>query len=161
MIKRHSYKEQLERIKRYYKRLEQINKGIPPSKNGIPEVSFLDEFYAFFIFCRHLEDWIIQDRNINIPQKGKILRKFMQKNICLKVCTEICNGIKHVDPTKKRAEFDNVHNVTLKIKNGDWESIADNFYVLTNKGKKDAFELATECLNKWEEFIREHIEKKN
>jgi hypothetical protein len=159
MIRPYSYREQFERVKRYYERLKQINNGIPPCKDGVYEVSFLDEFYAFFVFCRHLEDWIKHDKSVNFHDKKNILRKLMDRNECLTICRDICNGIKHLEPFQYKGKFDNNQKVSLKIKNGKWESILVKHYVLTREGKKDAFELATECLNKWEEFIRENIEK--
>jgi len=61
--------EQWERVQRYYKRFQYIDKGMPKTKDDAHTFNFQDEAYAFFIFCYHLMDWIDKDKTIKLPKR--------------------------------------------------------------------------------------------
>jgi hypothetical protein len=161
MSKQRTWMEQWERVHRYYNRIEKLTKGIAPTRKNSPEFNFLDEFCAFFVFCYHLKDWIDNDTRLNLPRK--IADTFVNENECLEICGDICNGIKHLhlDFPKRfpPAKFEKEARVSLKIDAGKLVSIRAKIFVSTDKGIINAFDLATESMDKWREFIRQHIEK--
>ena len=161
MTKRGTWLEQWERVQRSYTRIKQLTEGITPTKKGSPEFNFKDEFCAFFIFCYHLKDWIDNDKTLSLP--NKLADKFVYKseNECLQMCGDICNGIKHLELTDPKreppAKFEKDARVSRRIEDGKYVSIKANLFISTDKGKHNAFDLATECVEKWKEFIDENI----
>jgi hypothetical protein len=142
------YQEQFERMKRSYERFKEINQG--KEHNQHSEYCH-DDMYSFFLNCYHLKDWIKNDESIELP-KGTV-EDFINKHDCMRLCADICNGIKHLNRENDRSGKDpkfggrhitfNVSESIIKIK----------FSILTKDGTIDAFELATECIQKWEKFI--------
>lgn len=162
MTKQGTWLEQWERVQRYYNRIKEITEGITPTSRGAPEFNFADEFYAFFIFCYHLKDWIDLDGTLKL--KGKIADKFVRKNECLKMCGDICNGIKHLKLHKSErmtAKFEKESKISYDIKNGMVESIKADIFISTDKVRINAFDLATDCMDRWKYFIKENIVSKN
>jgi len=148
------YQEQFERVKRWYARFREINQGKPHTH---PSDYYLDEVYAFFLNCYHLKDWIQNEDTIK-PPKGKV-EHFINQNKCMRVCADICHGIKHLKLQRSRSGENPKFGAkkfyldlgtsppTIKIK----------FSVVTTTGVIDAFDLASECIQKWEEFIKKNI----
>ena len=160
MTKQGTWLEQWERVKRYFMRFERINGGMPVTKNSAHEINFKDEVYAFFVFCHHLKDWIMSDKTVKINQKT--VADFVKGNDCLTLCASICSGIKHLK--RKSRKLPNVRigefgKVSYRIEEGKLKSIAVKFSISRNSEKVDAFELATECMDKWKKFIAQNIEK--
>lgn len=163
MKKQGTWLEQWERVQRYYKRFQCINNGMPVTKEESHTFNFQDEAYAFFVFCYHLMDWIDKDKTITLPKKVSA-REFVNQNKCLSVCRDIANGIKHLKQTAKRTikpRFEDDGRVSYNIKEGKLKSIGVKFWIITPGEKKNAFELATECMEKWREFIEKHAEKRS
>jgi len=74
-----SWKDQWERLERFYKRFEDIDKG---RIHNMESSNYEDEVYTFFIFCYHLKDWIKQDKKLNIQKKR--VERFIKRNECLR-----------------------------------------------------------------------------
>jgi len=162
MTKQGTWLEQWERVQRYYSLIEKFTKkGVPPANKDSPELNFLDQHYAFFIFCYHLKDWIDNDTTLNLTRKKA--DKFIKGNTHLEICGDICNGIKHLKRNEERIrrawqpEFEKKATVSRKIVEGKLVSKRWKAFVLTDIGKIDVFDLATECMDKWKEFIRQNI----
>ncbi|MCS7365552.1 MAG: hypothetical protein NDF54_08960 [archaeon GB-1867-035] len=155
MNHKQKYQEQLERLCRWYKRFELINQGVP---HMCSSDYYIDDIYAFFLNCYHLKDWIINDDGIQINKN--MVEHFINQNYCMKVCADICNGIKHLKLSRSRSgkqpEFESKH-FNLTINGKTFPIIAVKLHVETEKGKIDAFELAKECLEKWKDFIKTYI----
>ncbi len=149
------YEEQFERVKRWYQRVQAITFGLTHNKN----TDFLqDEVYAFFINCYHLKDWIKNDETLDDKIKGKV-ENFIHKDDDLKLCKDICHGLKHlklINPvTGKKPEFKG-RKFELEL-GGEESIIVVKYNIITSTGNKDAFLLATNCMKKWEEFIKKEI----
>ena len=155
------YEKQLARLHRWYERFKQIDQGMP---HRFPSEYYEDKVYAFFINCYHLKDWIINDDSIQINRKERkqLVENFINQNECMRICADICNGIKHLKLQRirsdKQPEFKSKH-YSLTLGGGVEPIISVKFYVETAKGKVDAFVLATECLRKWVEFIENNIKR--
>jgi hypothetical protein len=158
MIKENTFEEQFYRLKRWYQRLEMINNN--QIKNFNSTYHYEDEFYAFFLNCYHLKDWIKNDESI--ISKGDV-EDFINKNNCLRICADICNGQKHLKLHRTRSECipklgkRDLHFEYKKENPSTWSMIGMKFYIKTEIGIIDAFELASDCMEKWQEFIEKKI----
>jgi len=145
----------------YYKRFERINSGMPVTRNETHEINFRDEVYVFFVFCHNLKDWIMNDKKVKIDQKT--VADFVKNNECLTLSAAICTGIKHMKQKSRnlpKVRIDKLSKVSYRVEEGKLKSIAVKFSVSDDLGKVDAFELATNCVDKWREFIEENTEEK-
>jgi len=160
MTKLRKHQEQFERMKRWYERIKEIDEG---RLHNISSDHYHDEVYAFFINCYHLKDWILHDGTVKPPDKGKV-ENFINGNKCMCVCADICNGVKHLElkPTKDQRSHQDPkfggRKFSLSLGGGPEPIIKVKFSIKTKTGTIDAFELASECVQKWEEFIKENIE---
>lgn len=161
MRKEGTWLEMWERVQRYYERFRFINDGMPPSKEDAFTFNFQDEAFVFFVFCYHLMDWIDKDKTITLPKKVSA-REYVNQNECLSVCRDIANGIKHLKQSAtrtKKPRFEEEGRVSYNIKEGKLKRIGVKFWISTTKINKDAFEMATECMEKWKEFIDKYIDR--
>lgn len=153
------YQQQFERIKRFYELFEKIDKGI---RINFPLSYLEDVVYAFFIFCYQLKDWIKNDDTLPSNVKDKV-EDFVTENKCLGICGDICNGIKHLTLKPSRSgEYGEIKTkkVSVEYARGTSLNVKIKFNIFTKSPRAkpiDAFELATESLKKWEEFIKENI----
>ncbi len=149
-------------MKRWYKRIKEIDEGRSHDLSfiNLPPGYFYDEVYAFFINCYHLKDWILHDDTVKQEDKGKV-EDFMKKDGSMSLCRDICIGIKHFKqgsvPWSGRAPKFRGRKFSLSLKGGPEPIIGVKFSIETKKGTIDAFELASECVQKWEEFIKDNI----
>lgn len=159
MTKQAMWQEQWERVKRFYERFKQIDRG---KLHNMPSSNYEDEAYAFFVFCYHLKDWIIEDDLLSLVKRE--VERFVQSNECLSYCADICNGIKHLRLDKRRSDLAepgfHKRKVSLELAEGRQPSIGIKFELVTEAKTIDAFELATECVDKWREFIEQNITRK-
>lgn len=150
------YQQQLERVKRFYKRFKQIDEGIITER---PTSYLEDEVWAFFIFCYHLKDWIKNDDTLSSNIKDKV-EELINENECLGICGDLCNGIKHLILTKSRSEkYGKIgrKKVFAELAGGNSLKVRIEFEIPTLIKTHDAFELATECLEAWERFFNQNI----
>lgn len=144
------YLEQYRTMKRWYRRFEDIDKG--RSHNAASD-NYQDEVYAFFISCYHLKDWIANDAKSGI---SKILvEKFVQNDKYLKICGDICNGIKHLNLNNpKMGSGAKIGGRNFSLILGEEESVINVKYNIDVDGKTyDAFLVATEAVKLWENFL--------
>jgi len=153
MVKARKYQEQFDRLKRWYGRFEKIDQGRP---HTVASDYYIDEIYAFFINCYHLKDWIQNDETVRLPQ-GKI-EHFVHQNECMRVCKDICNGIKHLKRKSYSGGDPEFGPRKFSLDLGEPTTIIKVKYsIITKTGTIDAFQLASECLQRWKEFIKRNI----
>ena len=148
-----SYSEQMERLKRSYSRLVQIDKG---RKHDMHSENYRDELYTFFLNCHHLKDWLKNDSSFQAD--GRAVEDYINNNDDLKICADICNGHKHFslnNPRSTQSPTVGGQNINLKLGAGEPE-ISIKFVIDTTSGPRNGFELATNCLNLWETFIAQY-----
>ena len=162
MTKLRKHQEQFERMKRWYERIKKIDQGMPHNLSfiNLPSGYFYDEFYAFFVNCYHLRDWIENDDTVEPLTKRKV-KDFIEQNECMCICADICNSIKHLkrersDYSKKNPTFGG-REFSLSLGGEPEPIIKVKFSIETKTGTIDAFELASECIRKWGEFIKDNI----
>jgi len=156
------HQEQFERMKRWHECVKKIDQGEPHdlSFTNLPPGYFYDEVYAFFQNCYHLKDWIKNDDTVKLPEKG--VEDFINQSDCMRLCANICNGTKHLKLEDKRRRSDQYpdfrgQELSLSLGGGPEPIIGVKFSIETKKGTIDALELASECVRKWEEFIKDNI----
>jgi len=154
------HQEQFKRVRRWYERFESIKNGRIHDK---PSEFYEDDVYSFFMNCYHLKDWIRNDPTVaSVANK---VEEYINNNLDLKLCADLCNSLKHLclnenihpprsreDPRfgKKSALYDIAKN-----------SIKFNYTIDTLSGNRDAFDIATKCIEAWDKFYFDNNLKKN
>lgn len=154
MSSSYEYEEQYERVKRWYRRFEEINQG---TENYRTSEDCRDAVYAFFINCYHLKDWIKKDKSLalNEPEQKKV-EAWVEKETALNTCGDVCNGLKHLHFSPR---FLTRTGTVPKWKGSQMQLdlpqkiLKSKYEIETDRGTEDAFDLATECLEKWKKFI--------
>lgn len=145
-----SYREQLQRLQRNYRRLAEIDQG---RRHNMGCENYRDEVYSFFLNCHHLKDWLINDSGF--PGSRTDVENYINANQELQLCADICNAHKHLRLDSPRStENPRVggQKIDLELRAGE-AAIKIKFTIDTASGPLDAFELATRCLELWMEFI--------
>jgi hypothetical protein len=70
-----SYREQYERVKRWYGKFIALDQG---RAHDVPSENYLDEIYAFFMNCYHFKDWIKNDIRLHHPSSKRLSRTSIQ-----------------------------------------------------------------------------------
>lgn len=147
------YMEQFERMQRWYERFKKIDQGTSHERSS---EEYTDNVYAFFQNCYQLKDWIKNDDTVKLPKGFDIDKDFINKNRCMRLLADICNGTKHLrldnERSKESPEFYS-KNYSLAL-GGQKPVISVKWNIKTRTGNIDAFQLATECVQKWEEFVK-------
>ncbi len=143
-------KEQFDRINRWFNLLNDINNGIKHEKESN---YYQDIVYSFFQNCHHLKDWIVNDNNNNIP--NKIVEEYINANLELKICADLCNGSKHLFLKPQLARSDKNTNINKKAFSLALPSnvLSIKYFVISGSVEYDAFEIATKCVNLWKKFL--------
>jgi hypothetical protein len=146
------YRNQFERLLRSYKKLEEIDKTWNPNDLN----HYLDDIYCFFMNCYHLKDWLINDTKF--PASQDDIENFVNSNIELQICADICNSHKHFKLKRSRSNKNpKVHRVDSIFKiSGKGLQMGTKFIIETSTGILDTFDLATKCKNLWEDFISKY-----
>src|SRR2546422_7357586 len=80
------WREQYDRMLRWFERLHEP---------GIPDERRRDDYYAFFVICYHLKDWLQKDPLVPASVR-KSVEKFIDTSPSLRMCADITNGVKHL-----------------------------------------------------------------
>ena len=164
----------------FFKRVMRLCGQLQTGHNGVPlkpeymkyDINTVsDRVLTFFIFCHHIKDWIINDDLVD-PQVKEKVEPFIEANSCLKFfANNIANGIKHLKLKRKRSPAllirirSQRRIVSAKLsevkKINPLEDppvlIKDSASFETDQGRIEAFDLATECVDKWRKFIEDNI----
>ncbi len=148
-----SYIEQYKRMMRYYERFKKINDGKVHNENS---ENSRDDVYSFFIHGYHLKDWIKNDPESGID--SSTVESFVHGDLNLKICGDISNGAKHLILDRPKigegAEMQGSH---LSVYLGGQEPIIRVKYNIEADGRfYNAFDVATEAVNLWKEFLARH-----
>lgn len=153
MISRSTYLEQLTRVKRWYERFSQVDRG---RKHDMDAEFYQDEVYAFFLNCYHLKDWIEKDDSVGPEAKRKV-SKFIGTNEDLGLCRDICNGIKHLKLKNGPTPELRGRKLTVVVGGVRETTMSVKYNIETAGGSVDAFSLATRCVQAWEDFISHNL----
>lgn len=161
--------EQLARAQRWYVRFAEINSGRVHDRSS---EYYTDDVYAFFVACYHVKDWIKNDDQLALPNKRQIVESYVEGSDDLKLCADICNGIKHLklidrtgtpNPrTGKQPEFIKGEyglHIGGSLTFGSSPApeipttLSVRYTIDTAAGPLDAFGIATRCIEAWKQFF--------
>ena len=155
-----SYQDQLERARRWLKRLEDasshandINDPLPTEKHE----EYEDYLYAFFQNCWHLKDWILNDTGAPTALQEAVRKvKKQGATVTLMLCAGVANGSKHLrqarDP-RRRAKT--VGEIEVEIDPEGNSQTTYTYKVIDDYGNSyEAIELARQALEEWEMILR-------
>lgn len=98
----YKYPEQLNRVRRWYQRFQEISEGRLHDK---PSDFYQDEVYAYFMNCYHLKEWIKNDKGALPPEVN--IERFISNDPHMALCADICNGNKHLKLSDRPRSFEN------------------------------------------------------
>jgi hypothetical protein len=152
---------QFKRLGRWYERFKNINDDQILDKS---DEFYLDDVIAFFINCYHLKDWIKND-----PAATSVADKveaYINNNLELSLCADICTSMKHLEfnrnylPRSGGKVSWNKKDVKLKVGSGE-RIIATKYRLDTKLGPRDAFDIATKCIEAWDKFYSDNNLKRD
>jgi hypothetical protein len=164
----YKYKQIFSTTNCFYEKLERIHRKRPIEEQWETyRDTYMDNAFAFFIFCYHIKDWIKNDPAIDKTVKSAV-EDYINQNNCLMCCADIANGIKHFSLDKQRSvsrprvtSEEMIMRADGSNKKPGSEEYADvtvetNAYVLTDDGQREISELASECLKAWDAFFKQN-----
>src|SRR5439155_17755263 len=95
-----TYREQYNRMKRWYERFGTLDQG---RTHGVDSENYLDEIYAFFQNCYHLKDWIKNDMAV-APAIQQSVEGYINGSRPLRLAADICNSLKHLQNRGRSGE---------------------------------------------------------
>lgn len=150
--------KQLERAKRYLKRIEQIYAGVFCSKDYDKD-AYEDDVVSFFIHCYHVRDWIVHLNRLGINARD--VDAYINSHKALKICADLANGSKHCKITRTLRTGRQPHFGATGRRESTWisgggggEVVKSSYTILSGTEFIDALVLAKECIELWDEYVR-------
>jgi hypothetical protein len=156
------YEEQIGRALRYYGRFKRLNDGMVHDRMSD---EYIDDVYAFFQFCYHVKDYLVHDPGYTKHTDQQIEDK-VTNTPALAICADLCNGSKHLKLKKLRSGDQpklGRKDVTLHltdhiiIAGGPPKEASTKISIqveVEHKGQTlDAFQIATDAMDAWTQFI--------
>jgi hypothetical protein len=145
------WREQYDRLKRWQARL------LEPSPVDDRHV---DDYYAFFICCFHLKDWLGADPSLS-PTIGPAAEAWVSNVRYLRLCADLANASKHlVIDRKPRIDPD----IAMRAVHGAFQADAfqadafqvnDEVIVVAGGDIYEGRYIVQMCVLNWELFLRE------
>lgn len=153
--------EQVERTRRYLKRMRDIYNAVPylPDSRDY----YLDDVHSFFVHCYHVRDWILHLNRLGL--EAAAIDHFINAHEELRICADLCNGAKHCEREQRPKTGRQPHiaqwSFISNASNDDMRTTRGKFTILSNGRPFDALELAERCMALWDGFIADlaHISK--
>lgn len=148
------WREQYDRMKRWRARLDES--GEAEERRG-------DDFYAFFVCCYHLADWIKHDASVS--EEARAAASDFRNVGALALAGDVTNSFKHLERDRKPKADRGVHvSVLGRFSVGNLDDVAadqtwTDEYVVVVAGDQtweDAYAVADCCIVQWEGFLRRH-----
>jgi len=119
----------------------------------------VDDFYAFFIFCFHMKDWLKADSALN-REIGTAAEDLVKTNQWLGICADVANGSKPLKVGKPRVDSKaRVEKRTYGFDTAGFHKDAflsrDMIIVPASGTEWVAVEVAKRCVAAWERFLVE------
>lgn len=141
--------EQWLRVQSWYDRVAPIL-AAPPRPRAPSEARAADDVFAFFMNCYHLADWLQNDRADPHPEA----RAFVDRTEVLRVCRDLCNGLKHAVLDAKRPTTTYSRMTTTAEVTYHFPEPAVRWLIVVDDGdERDMSVVADECMTAWRGFI--------
>jgi len=133
-----TWREQYDRMLRWFERLHAA---------GEINEQRRDDFYAFFVTCFHLKDWLQNDPLVS-KSAGKKAEKLVNDKRSLQACADIANGVKHLVRTNKNlVRFDPDARLSIEPQG--------EIAIAALKKLWSADMVAGRCVAHWQHFLRQ------
>jgi hypothetical protein len=151
--------EQYERMLRSRDLLRRLSRGEVP---GADSNTNRDALYHFFMDAYHLKDWIKNAEETRERRAGRCVESAVNASAPLRICADVCNGIKHLrlDPERPGPRTGDAttaitsQSVTIRLGSGDQPTTALHNWSITSEGQAyDATALADEIVNDWRHWL--------
>jgi len=148
------------RLDYQFKKISALREGVYPTFGG--NIEF--ELFSFFEVCYHLKDWVQESTG------DETVESFVNETPALRIAADICNRLKHKN-LRKRKNGEIVTHKRSKAPLGPFEiSLVTTIgptsqmasvsirkaLIRTERGEECCFELANECMEEWENYLRSH-----
>lgn len=148
------WRGQYNRIRRWIDKFK--NLSIAENKSSAKTHEYYDTMYTCFQNIFFLKDWLMNEASIefqHIPTLKDDLNTFINSNVVMGICRDICNGTKHYDINNPSIDsefgFIRQYNPISKIQdNAEWEII-----ICAGGQVYNPLELIEECVSLWDKFI--------
>ena len=136
---------------RAYERLKRVSTN---NGNSISNADARDSAEDFFNQCYHFKDWLKKDSEIKLTSD---VEKYISESSSLSLAADFCNSLKHAGLDKssrsgKNLEMINTHVTFNFMPTGVFTS--SQLELTISGGKYNVFELATNCIREWDEFLK-------
>lgn len=105
----------------------------------------LDFILAFFVFCYHLRDYVVETGHI----KQHDIDALIQANIYMRICRDVCNRIKH-HTIRRNPSIDADWSIGREYV--PWGERGEKFFVIADD-KRDAMDVVRGCVRFWNEIV--------
>lgn len=129
LISSGGYREQLDRVRRFLKRIEGRHRS---------DIEFKDIMWSFFQHSWHLIDWLQHDGLVSEAQKQSVKAK-VYASALLAMCRDLCSGVPHALPKPLAA------GAGVRRPAGRMDCLVHDGFGNLISGKK----LARDCLTEW------------
>jgi len=121
---------------------------------------YFDVMYTCFQNVYYIKDWLINDSATDLDNNS--LNPFIDANLEIGICRDICNGTKHFIANSKYKVDDNFSIIRefdplSKFNNKQMFDIV----ILAGGKKYSPTSLLEECMSKWDLFINKNITYKH
>lgn len=143
-----TWREQHERMRRWHSRL--------PEGDGVDDRR-LDDYYAFFVVCFHLKDWLKNDSSLDASIRPAV-EQLIERDRWLGMCADIANGFKHLRINKK-VRVDAKSRVASEEPSFQGDLVQEDAFqvgrivVVAAGSVWLAQEVADRCVAAWEAFL--------
>ena len=157
MRRKRPYEFQMERIGRWQKRVENIIKDYENGNLAEDPDVLVDMICAFFTCCDHMKDYIINDDMIDTEQS---LYNYLNNSKPLRICRAISVGAKHLKITNPKIKEGKFQVNLVANKDNETGELSVKVNLKSKTVKQDFTELANDCIESWERYIKKEIESK-
>ncbi len=118
----------------------------------------VDDFYAFFVWCFHLKDWLKNDPAVDADIRQVVEAFLATRTVALRLCADVANGSKHFvidkyvrhspDARVERLLADSDISLDLPVSPDQ-----DMLIIYADDVAWPALWVANRCVQVWEEFL--------
>lgn len=148
----------------YYEQLERIDRLLSialadDQHSGAGNLQFED---VLFFACQsiwHLKDWVLNDPDF-MPKDKEELRNEIHNEQCLRICSDLANGSKHLVLAHPKTAFSLSPRTGIHVDSA--KGIFQVHYYVVSRYKSDPFhaievrDLLRQCREAWQRIIDRH-----
>jgi hypothetical protein len=118
----------------------------------------VDDFYAFFICCFHLKDWLKNDPGLDASIGREAERLVNTRTVAFRLCADVTNGSKHFSFDRPPRHSADAHLARLLTDFDPFPDIPfdpeqEMIIVYADGVAWPALWIANRCVQVWEKFL--------